>query len=284
MRSPRARRSPSAASATRSAARSSSRPSSPTSHPQMLRGARGNVRPGGAAVPLRDRSAKPSRMANDTEFGLAAYFYTRDLARSWRVAEALEYGIVGLNTGIISTEVAPFGGVKESGMRPRRLQVRHPRLHRTQIRLRRRRELSASCSADSSSIRCRRRTSRPRLISTARWDSLRRRSAMPGRIRMRWSRTGGSASACTSVECRPGRSPSSDLSCCSTWARSRRPASSSNTGIWATMCSTRSAGSTRRASWYDCWRRARSRPQKRPRQRVLAARLLPGDRAAGRGP
>ena len=56
------------------------------------------------------------RMANDTEFGLAAYFYTRDLARSWRVAEALEYGIVGLNTGIISTEVAPFGGVKESGI------------------------------------------------------------------------------------------------------------------------------------------------------------------------
>ncbi len=55
-------------------------------------------------------------MANDTEFGLAAYFYTRDLGRSLRVAEALEYGIVGLNTGIISTEVAPFGGVKESGM------------------------------------------------------------------------------------------------------------------------------------------------------------------------
>jgi succinate-semialdehyde dehydrogenase / glutarate-semialdehyde dehydrogenase len=54
-------------------------------------------------------------MANDTEFGLAAYFYTRDLARSWRVSEALEYGIVGLNTGIISTEVAPFGGMKESG-------------------------------------------------------------------------------------------------------------------------------------------------------------------------
>jgi succinate-semialdehyde dehydrogenase / glutarate-semialdehyde dehydrogenase len=54
-------------------------------------------------------------MANDTEFGLAAYFYTRDLARSWRVSEALEYGIVGLNTGLISTEVAPFGGVKESG-------------------------------------------------------------------------------------------------------------------------------------------------------------------------
>jgi succinate-semialdehyde dehydrogenase/glutarate-semialdehyde dehydrogenase len=56
------------------------------------------------------------QMANDTEFGLAAYMYTKDLARSWRVSEALEYGIVGLNTGIISTEVAPFGGVKESGI------------------------------------------------------------------------------------------------------------------------------------------------------------------------
>jgi len=55
------------------------------------------------------------RLANDTEFGLAAYLYTRDLARSWRVTEALEYGIVGLNTGLISTEVAPFGGMKESG-------------------------------------------------------------------------------------------------------------------------------------------------------------------------
>ncbi|HVS77748.1 MAG TPA: NADP-dependent succinate-semialdehyde dehydrogenase [Steroidobacteraceae bacterium] len=63
-----------------------------------------------------ETEAEAIRMANDTEFGLAAYFYTRDLARSWRVAEALEYGIVGLNTGIISTEVAPFGGIKESGM------------------------------------------------------------------------------------------------------------------------------------------------------------------------
>jgi len=62
-----------------------------------------------------ESEAEAVRLANDTEFGLAAYFYTRDLARSWRVAEALEYGIVGLNTGIISTEVAPFGGVKESG-------------------------------------------------------------------------------------------------------------------------------------------------------------------------
>jgi succinate-semialdehyde dehydrogenase/glutarate-semialdehyde dehydrogenase len=56
------------------------------------------------------------RMANDTEFGLAAYFYTRDIGRVWRVSEALEYGIVGINTGIISTEVAPFGGMKESGV------------------------------------------------------------------------------------------------------------------------------------------------------------------------
>jgi succinate-semialdehyde dehydrogenase/glutarate-semialdehyde dehydrogenase len=55
-------------------------------------------------------------LANDTEFGLAAYFYGRDIARVWRVAEALEYGIVGINTGLISTEVAPFGGVKESGL------------------------------------------------------------------------------------------------------------------------------------------------------------------------
>src|SRR4051812_12340517 len=55
-------------------------------------------------------------LANATEFGLAAYFYGRDVGRIWRVAEALEYGIVGINTGLISTEVAPFGGVKESGI------------------------------------------------------------------------------------------------------------------------------------------------------------------------
>jgi succinate-semialdehyde dehydrogenase/glutarate-semialdehyde dehydrogenase len=63
-----------------------------------------------------DSDEEAVRLANDTEFGLAAYVYTRDLARSWRVTEALEYGIVGLNTGLISTEVAPFGGVKESGI------------------------------------------------------------------------------------------------------------------------------------------------------------------------
>lgn len=56
------------------------------------------------------------RQANDTEFGLAAYFYSRDLARTWRVSEALEYGMVGINTGIISNEVAPFGGIKQSGI------------------------------------------------------------------------------------------------------------------------------------------------------------------------
>ena len=56
------------------------------------------------------------KYANDTEFGLASYFYSRDIGRIWRVMEALEYGIVGINEGIISTEVAPFGGVKESGI------------------------------------------------------------------------------------------------------------------------------------------------------------------------
>ena len=56
------------------------------------------------------------RMANDTEFGLASYFYSRDINRIWKVAEALEYGMVGINTGLISTEVAPFGGMKESGI------------------------------------------------------------------------------------------------------------------------------------------------------------------------
>ncbi|HSF46799.1 MAG TPA: NADP-dependent succinate-semialdehyde dehydrogenase [Burkholderiales bacterium] len=56
------------------------------------------------------------RLANDTEFGLASYFYSRDLARVWRVSEALEYGMVGVNTGIVSNEVAPFGGMKQSGL------------------------------------------------------------------------------------------------------------------------------------------------------------------------
>jgi succinate-semialdehyde dehydrogenase/glutarate-semialdehyde dehydrogenase len=59
--------------------------------------------------------AEAIAMANDTEFGLASYFYSRDIGRIWRVSEGLEYGIVGINTGIISNEMAPFGGVKESG-------------------------------------------------------------------------------------------------------------------------------------------------------------------------
>jgi succinate-semialdehyde dehydrogenase/glutarate-semialdehyde dehydrogenase len=56
------------------------------------------------------------RLANDTEFGLASYFYSRDVGRIFRVAEALEYGMVGINTGIISTAEVPFGGFKQSGL------------------------------------------------------------------------------------------------------------------------------------------------------------------------
>ena len=59
--------------------------------------------------------AEAIAMANDTEFGLACYFFSRDIGRVWRVAESLEYGIVGINEGLISNEMAPFGGVKESG-------------------------------------------------------------------------------------------------------------------------------------------------------------------------
>jgi len=72
----------------------------------------------GPVAPLfrfRDE-AEAIRMANDTQYGLASYFYARDVGRVWRVSEALEYGMVGINTGLISTEVAPFGGVKESGL------------------------------------------------------------------------------------------------------------------------------------------------------------------------
>ncbi|WP_200477147.1 NADP-dependent succinate-semialdehyde dehydrogenase [Azospirillum brasilense] len=63
-----------------------------------------------------ETEADAIRMANDTEFGLAAYFYSRDIGRVWRVAEQLEYGMVGINEGILSTEVAPFGGIKQSGI------------------------------------------------------------------------------------------------------------------------------------------------------------------------
>ncbi len=68
-----------------------------------------------AALYKFDTEEDVIRMANDTEFGLAAYFYSRDIGRVWRVGEALEYGMVGINCGLISTEVAPFGGVKSSG-------------------------------------------------------------------------------------------------------------------------------------------------------------------------
>lgn len=69
-----------------------------------------------AALFAFDREEEAIALANATDVGLAGYFYTRDLARAWRVAEALEVGMVGINTGLISTEVAPFGGIKESGM------------------------------------------------------------------------------------------------------------------------------------------------------------------------
>jgi succinate-semialdehyde dehydrogenase/glutarate-semialdehyde dehydrogenase len=87
----------------------------------------GDVQPGsllleeeifGPVAPLVmfDDEADVIRQANDTIYGLAAYFYTRDAARIWRVSEKLEYGMVGINTGLISNEVAPFGGVKQSGL------------------------------------------------------------------------------------------------------------------------------------------------------------------------
>ncbi len=69
-----------------------------------------------AGIARFTREADAVRIANDTPYGLSAYIYTRDLGRTWRVSEALDYGIVGINTGFISTEVAPFGGVKESGI------------------------------------------------------------------------------------------------------------------------------------------------------------------------
>jgi succinate-semialdehyde dehydrogenase/glutarate-semialdehyde dehydrogenase len=69
-----------------------------------------------AGIARFDSEEEAIRQANDTPYGLAAYFYSRDVGRVWRVSEALEYGIVGINTGFISSEVAPFGGMKESGI------------------------------------------------------------------------------------------------------------------------------------------------------------------------
>jgi acyl-CoA reductase-like NAD-dependent aldehyde dehydrogenase len=72
------------------------------------------------AIVSKYRNKEALRLANDTEFGLASYFYSRDVGRVWKVAEGLESGMVGINTGMISTEVAPFGGVKQSGLGARR--------------------------------------------------------------------------------------------------------------------------------------------------------------------
>jgi succinate-semialdehyde dehydrogenase/glutarate-semialdehyde dehydrogenase len=71
--------------------------------------------PVAALIGVKDDEEAVS-LANDTPYGLAGYLYGRDLGRIWRMAEALEYGIVGVNEGIISTELAPFGGMKESGI------------------------------------------------------------------------------------------------------------------------------------------------------------------------
>ena len=68
-----------------------------------------------APLVVFDNEREAIELANDTEFGLASYFYARDIGRIWRVAEGLEYGIVGINEGIISNQMAPFGGMKESG-------------------------------------------------------------------------------------------------------------------------------------------------------------------------
>mgnify|MGYP003637951807 CR=1 FL=1 len=92
-------------------------------HPTVLTGVTSQMKVAreetfGPVAPLFkfDTEADVITMANDSEFGLASYFYSRDLSRVWRVAEALESGMVGINTGLISTEVAPFGGVKQSGL------------------------------------------------------------------------------------------------------------------------------------------------------------------------
>jgi succinate-semialdehyde dehydrogenase/glutarate-semialdehyde dehydrogenase len=83
--------------------------------PQMAMSCEETFGPVAGVIPFEEE-AEAVRIANDTPYGLCAYFFTRDVARAWRVGEALEAGIVALNTGFISTEVAPFGGVKESGI------------------------------------------------------------------------------------------------------------------------------------------------------------------------
>ena len=97
------------------AARSLSRPILTGVTPEMLIAREETFGPVAALFKF-ETEADAVRMANDTPFGLAAYFFTRDMGRCWRVAEALDYGIVGINEGLTSTEVAPFGGFKESGI------------------------------------------------------------------------------------------------------------------------------------------------------------------------
>jgi succinate-semialdehyde dehydrogenase/glutarate-semialdehyde dehydrogenase len=83
--------------------------------PDMVISCEETFGPGAGLIPF-DTEEEAIEIANDTPYGLCAYFFTRDIATAWRVGEALEAGIVGLNTGFVSTEVAPFGGVKESGL------------------------------------------------------------------------------------------------------------------------------------------------------------------------
>ena len=105
----------------------------PTSRRHAVREGR-NLRPGGAGVPLQDRG-QAIAMANATEFGLASYFYSRDIGRIFRVGEALEYGMVGINTGLISTAEVPFGGVKQSGLGREGAKPGIGRLRRDQVPL-----------------------------------------------------------------------------------------------------------------------------------------------------
>ncbi len=91
-------------------------------------------------------------LANATEFGLAGYFYGRDIKRVWRTAEALECGIVGINTGLISTEVAPFGGVKESGIGREGSKYRSRGISRGQVPVLRRSRLGRASRASAGDL------------------------------------------------------------------------------------------------------------------------------------
>ena len=122
----------SAASATRSAAPSTSRRSFPASIPRCWSRSEETFGPVAPVFRFKDEADVIAK-ANDTQFGLASYFYARDLGRVWRVAEALEYGMVGINTGAISSELAPFGGREGIGHRPRGLAPWRGGVRRAQI-------------------------------------------------------------------------------------------------------------------------------------------------------